>query len=210
MRRTLSLVLTIAGLALAAALPAGAQGTSIDSIHLSPAEAGPNDHVHATVRLTGPAPDGGAYVQLSSTGSIWIPGTVVVPAGQTTATFVVSVNSSARSGQAKVTGTLSGVSATSNVMQTDADPALARQLEQDREAAQAAASYPTSAASYNAGYGYGYPYPYYYPYVPGPIYPSGPTVPAPTYNPVLSVQGMGGIPASGRIDMGDNVPHIGR
>ena len=56
----------------------------------------------ATVTLNGPAPAGGASVQLSSMSPATVPPTVTVPAGSTTATFTVSTTTVSSTTQAKV------------------------------------------------------------------------------------------------------------
>lgn len=193
-------------LALLLSVPAGAQGLA--SISITPASAGPNDTVQGRVTLTGPAPADRAYVQISSTGNVWIPGTVVVPPGQTTATFVVSVNPAAQESTAQVTGSYNGQRVTSNPLTCLPDPKVqAQAAQQAAQAAQQAAPAPI----YNYGYGNYYWYPGYpYPY-PGttPVMPPGGQTFVNSTPAVGSFQGMGGAPSGPVMDFGDNVPRAG-
>lgn len=63
-----------------------------------------------TVTLTGPAPDGGSVVSLSSQSPATVPPTVTVPAGETSATFIVGTSPVSAKTSANVSATLSGVS----------------------------------------------------------------------------------------------------
>lgn len=205
-RRTLGIVAVVAALS----SPASAQ--ALQSITVAPATGGPETSIGGTVTLSGPAPAGGAYVQLSAPSSVWIPGTVVVPAGSTVAYFTVSVNRSAKDGEAVVVGSWKGQQVPSNRLVTKADAAMAQQAAAAAAAqAQAANQPPVNWDPYGWGYGYGYPYrygPYWRPGGPG----GGPVAPPGTYTPVSgtptigSFQGMGGVPAGPYIDMGDGVP----
>lgn len=160
----------------------------IQSILMLPDKAGPQDQVEGLVTLTGPAPEGGVYVQLTGSTTIWIPGTVVVPAGRNNATFAVVVNRSAQDGEAVVVGLLQGQRVPSNKLSTLADPDMANQA--GRAAAPPLADsdgYPASVfSSYPYSYpsAYPYPYPYYYPYPspygpPHPVWPPRPGPPVP-------------------------------
>ena len=177
MLRRLLVLLLIAGAAgVASSHPAEAQAPMLARIVLVPDKAGPDDHIQGLVTLTGPAPAGGAYVQLSTSGSLWIPGTVVVPAGQTSATFVVVVNRSAQDSQAVVVGTLSRQSVASNQLTAQADPALAPQDQASQRAPNLSA---TPQNGYPYAWWYGAPYPAPYPGYPSPPYYYPPYNPCP-------------------------------
>lgn len=154
--------------------PAGAQAPQLATVVLLPDRAGPKDEVQGLVTLTGPAPAGGAYVQLSASSAIWIPGTVVVPAGRNSSTFAVVVNRNAQDSEAVVVGSYLGQRAASNKLITLADPDLARQAQQTQPTfgLKETEGYPT-----NVFYPYPYYYPYYYPYP--PIYNNHPAPPPP-------------------------------
>lgn len=206
MRRTLGL------LAVLAALTAPAAAQSLAGVQLDPSAGGPDTDIRGRVTLTGPAPAGGAYIQLECPRTIWAPGTVVVPEGSTLALFSVSVNKSARNGEATILASWRGQQVASNKLVTRADPATAEAQAQT----QASAPPPSSATVWGANpYGYGYGYYGYYgsPYWRGPWGPGGgPVAPPGTYTPVSGtpmvgpLQGMGGVPAGPRIDMGGGVP----
>lgn len=210
LRRTLGIVAVMA--ALAAPAPAAAQ--SLQSLQITPAAGGPDTTVSARVTLSGPAPAGGAYVQLSAPSTVWIPGTVVVPQGSTVALFPVSVNRSATNGEATIVASWRGQQVVSNKLGTRADAAMAQQAAQARAEAQAAAAQapPVNWDPYGWGYGYGYGYGRWYPNPQGPR--GGPVAPPGTYTPVSptptigSYQGMGGVPSGPVIDMGGGVPRL--
>lgn len=206
-RRTFGIV------AVMAALTAPAAAQSLQGVQITPASGGPDTNISARVTLSGPAPAGGAYVQLSAPPTVWIPGTVVVPQGSTVALFAVSVNRSASPGEATIVATWRGQQVVSNKLSTRADAALAQQ---QREAADRAASVTPPIVDgwdpYGWGYGYGYGYGHWYPDPRGPR--GGPVAPPGTYTPVSPtptigpIRGMGGVPAGPVIDMGGGVPRL--
>jgi hypothetical protein len=117
------------GLGMLLAGPVRAEAPQIDSIVLIPDAARPSDEARGQVLLSRPAPAGGAYVHLSAGPAVWIPGTVVVPEGQTTAGFVVFFNRAERDQEVEVKASLAGHLATSNRLHAPADPRKARLAE---------------------------------------------------------------------------------
>lgn len=208
LRRTLGIVAVVA--ALWAPAPAAAQ--SLQSLQITPAAGGPDTNIMAKVTLSGPAPAGGAYVQLSAPSTVWIPGTVVVPQGSTVALFAVSVNKSASNGEATIVAAWRGQQVVSNKLSTRADAAMAERAAQAKAQAAAAPPPPTNWDPYGWGYGYGYGYGRWWPDPAGPR--GGPVAPPGTYTPVSSTptigtfQGMGGVPSGPYIDMGGGVPRL--
>ncbi|RYG45816.1 hypothetical protein EON79_11690, partial [bacterium] len=71
--------------------------------------------VNGTIYLREPAPAGGATVTLTKSGSIAVPATVVVPAGQTEADFPITTSDVSMAGNATVTATAGAVSITKTI-----------------------------------------------------------------------------------------------
>ena len=74
----------------------------VTSLTLSPTSVTAGGSSTGTLRLSGPAPAGGAVVQLSAISPATVPPTVTVPAGADTASFTVGTTSSSSTAQAKV------------------------------------------------------------------------------------------------------------
>jgi len=88
---------------------------ALASLTLSPASVKGGSSSTGTVKLTGPAPTGGVIVTLSSSGSATVPASVTVPAGKSSATFIIKTTKvsakttatiKAADGQSPVTATL--------------------------------------------------------------------------------------------------------
>jgi Tol biopolymer transport system component len=81
------------------------------SVALNPTQVGGGATVAGTVTLTGPAPAGGAVVQLisSKTAVATVPANVTVAPGDTTATFAITTNTVTASQSATISATLNGV-----------------------------------------------------------------------------------------------------
>lgn len=168
--RTLAILLALVGLGVFFSEPARAESPRIESVFLIPDSARPADEARGQVLLSGPAPEGGVHVHLSTGPAAWIPGTVVVPAGQTTAGFVVFFQRGGQDQELEVKASLGGQLATSNRLQAPADP---------RKVAPADARGPVHAS------GMGEPHP-----DSGSLHGSRSPRPAPTYGPQVP-----GIPA---------------
>lgn len=89
-------------------LPAG---VTIDSLTLNPTLVASGETSEGTVKLTGPAPDGGASVALSSSNTerATVPPSVTVPAGATTATFTVTAGTVASNVSVTISAAYGGV-----------------------------------------------------------------------------------------------------
>jgi hypothetical protein len=74
----------------------------VTSLALSPSTVPAGGSSTATVTLSGPAPTGGAAVQLSGTSPATVPSTIIVPAGATSATFNVGTTSTPSTVQAPI------------------------------------------------------------------------------------------------------------
>jgi len=118
--------MALLGLGMLLAGPVRAEIPQLDSVVLIPDATRPADEARGQVLLSGPAPAGGAHVHLSAGPAVWIPGTVVVPEGQTTAGFVVFFNRAERDQEVEVKASLAGHLATSNRLHAPADPHKAR------------------------------------------------------------------------------------
>jgi hypothetical protein len=83
---------------------------SVQSVTLSPSSVTGGANSTGTVVLTGPAPAGGATVQLASsnTSAATVPTTVTVAANSTTATFTATTQTVANSTSVTITATLNG------------------------------------------------------------------------------------------------------
>jgi hypothetical protein len=89
-------------------LPAG---LTIDSLTLDPTLVVGGEISEGTVRLTGPAPEAGAMVELTSnnTDRATVPPNVTVPAGETTASFTVTTLPITVPGSVLISGSYAGV-----------------------------------------------------------------------------------------------------
>lgn len=98
---------------------------AVSSLTVAPGSVVGGNAATGTVTLNGAAPEGGALVTLASDGpAAMVPSSIIVPAGQTTATFGVKTNSVT----ASVTATLSatyGATATAKLTVSPAPPAQA-------------------------------------------------------------------------------------
>jgi len=94
----------------------GAGTPQVQSVTLSAAQVTGGGSVQGTVTLSAAAPSGGAAVALSSSSSIAaVPASVVVPAGATSATFTVSVQSVTTSQAVTITATYGSASAQATI-----------------------------------------------------------------------------------------------
>jgi hypothetical protein len=91
---------------------------ALTSVTLNPSSVTGRSSSTGTVTLSGPAPAGGAVVALSSSNSSLaaVPPSVTVPAGFTNATFTVNTRVVICPNSATITGSLSGVSQTANLV----------------------------------------------------------------------------------------------
>ena len=165
--RIAGFVTALLGLGMLLAGPARAEAPQLDSIVLIPGAARPADEARGQVLLSRPAPAGGAYVHLSAGPAVWIPGTVVVPEGQTTAGFVVFFNRAERDQEVEVKASLAGHLATSNRLHAPADPHKARLAESQDPVHASHAGNPSYEATGSATQRAGQPGPAYGPQVPG-------------------------------------------
>src|SRR6185312_5304553 len=86
------------------------------SVSVLPTTVPNNGSAVGTVTLTGPAPTGGAVVQLWTNGSpAFVPASVTVPAGSASATFAVTTSYTTTTTQGTITAFLNGKSVTTNV-----------------------------------------------------------------------------------------------
>lgn len=84
---------------------------SLQSLTISPTSVWGGSSATGTVRLSGPAPAGGAVVQLRSNSSrATVPSTVTVPAGATSANFTIRTTSAFSITTVTITATYNGVS----------------------------------------------------------------------------------------------------
>ncbi len=127
--RIAALFMALLGLGVLLAGPVRAEVLQLDSIVLIPDATRPTDEARGQVLLSRPAPAGGAYIHLSAGPAVWIPGTVVVPEGQTTAGFVVFFNRAEHDQEVEVKASLAGQLATSNRLHAPADPRKVRLAE---------------------------------------------------------------------------------
>jgi hypothetical protein len=98
-----------------------ASHTAVASVTLSPARLVGGDSAAITVKLTGPAPDGGVALQLKSSNPslVAIPATVRIPAGESSATILAST-SVVDSGATVSISVLSGDSVSGGALNIDA------------------------------------------------------------------------------------------
>jgi hypothetical protein len=84
---------------------------ALDALAVSPASVEGQNTPTGTVTLSAPAPAGGAVVSLQSgnTDVAKVPGSVTVPAGSTTATFVVDTSTTPTTREVTIQGTYLGV-----------------------------------------------------------------------------------------------------
>lgn len=89
---------------------------AVASVSVLPNTVPNNQSTQGTVNLTGPAPAGGTVVQLWTNGSpVFVPASVTVPAGSTSATFTVATNYVATTTQGTITAFLNGKSVTTTL-----------------------------------------------------------------------------------------------
>jgi hypothetical protein len=96
----------------------------VKQVDLSPATLTTGASSTVTIHLTRSAPTGGVTVVLGTDkpSLVWVPANVVVPAGQTTATFMVSTTAPA-TGTATIYATLTGVTISTNLVVNAQPPA---------------------------------------------------------------------------------------
>jgi hypothetical protein len=94
-----------------------APAVSLGSVSVSPATVTGGQTSSGTVRLSGPAPAGGAVVTLSSsnTNGATVPGSVTVPAGATSINFTVSTKAVTSSSAITISAVYSGVTRTATL-----------------------------------------------------------------------------------------------
>ena len=86
-------------------------GVKLDSLTIQPTSVAGGGTATGTIRLTGPAPAGGAVVQLRSSSSrASVPSSVTVPAGATSANFIIRTRSARTVATVTITATYNGVS----------------------------------------------------------------------------------------------------
>ena len=89
---------------------------AVASMSVLPGTVSDNGSALGTVTLTGPAPAGGTVVQLWTNGSpVFVPTSVTVPAGSTSATFAVATSHVTTTTQGTITAFLDGQSVTTTV-----------------------------------------------------------------------------------------------
>jgi YVTN family beta-propeller protein len=89
---------------------------SVASVSVLPTTIPNTDSAVGTVTLSGPAPTGGTVVQLWTNGSpVFVPTSVAIPAGSTSATFAVTTSYVATTTQGTITAFLNGKSVTTTV-----------------------------------------------------------------------------------------------
>ncbi len=100
---------------------------SLQGIGISPASVVGGTSAGGVVTLSGAAPAGGMSVGLSSSNTAIgaVPGTVIVPAGATTASFAVTTSSVAFASSVTVTATAGGVSRTASLTVSPSAPQTA-------------------------------------------------------------------------------------
>ncbi len=90
--------------------------TALASLTLNPTSVTSGSSSTGTVTLTGPAPNGGIVVALSSSnGKVAVPANVTVPAGSSSATFEVSTNMVRCPSRATISGLSSGLRLTASL-----------------------------------------------------------------------------------------------
>ncbi len=96
---------------------------TLSSLSVSPASVTGGNSSTGTVRLSGPAPSGGALVTLSSNnGAAHVAASVTVAAGATSATFIVGTSAVAASTTAVISASHSGVTKTASLTISPAAP----------------------------------------------------------------------------------------
>lgn len=99
-----------------AALGDGQPAPDLATLSLAPTQAWGGTHGTGTVTLTGPAPDGGAIVLLSSTSPyVSVPDSVTVPSGNSSATFDLEFGNVTSSTSATLVASLGSVSKSASI-----------------------------------------------------------------------------------------------
>src|SRR6266481_3440572 len=100
-----------------------AASVSLSSLSLNPTSVTGGNSSTGTVTLSGPAPAGGAQVVLASNNGVAsVPSSVAVPAGATSATFVVSTSAVAASTTVAISAAYGGVTRSASLTVTPAPP----------------------------------------------------------------------------------------
>jgi hypothetical protein len=97
---------------------------TLQSISVSPSTVAGGDGASGTVRLSGPPPQGGATVTLSSSnpGAVTVPATVTITAPSSTFTFPISTSAVSTSTQVTISASWGGVTTTSTLTVSAAPP----------------------------------------------------------------------------------------
>jgi hypothetical protein len=118
---------TFDGITRTATLTVQPAGVTLSTLGLAPTLLVGGEAAVGTVTLTGPAPDDGAVVSLSSSNTIraTVPGTVAVAAGETSASFPVTTFPVTSPASVSVTGSFGGVTRFASLTLTPASGVLA-------------------------------------------------------------------------------------
>jgi hypothetical protein len=101
-----------------------AQTVPLSSVTVSPANIPSGGTAAMTLTLSGPAPDGDATVAVYSTGTLLLNTTYTIPAGQTSANFIVQAGTVSSSIQVVIYASYGGVTQTATVTVTAAPAAV--------------------------------------------------------------------------------------
>jgi hypothetical protein len=109
--------------------PAQTAPASLSSLSLNPSTVTGGQAVTGTVSLTGPAPSGGALVNLSSANpAATVPSSVTVPFNSASANFTVNTTSVSATTAGNITAVYAGVSKSANLTVNAAAPAVLSSL----------------------------------------------------------------------------------